>query len=297
MKEIILVVEDDDFLREGIREILEYAGFMVFTARHGQEALHQMSLVRPDLILSDIAMPIMDGLMFFEAVRKQDDWITIPFIFLTARGDPDDILTGKDLGAEDYLTKPIESKTLIASIRGRLARSHQLRLAQIRQSYETTLTVLANAIEVRDQYTRGHVERVMGYALAIAQQLPQNQSLSDNYALLEQVRFGAILHDIGKIHVPESILCKKGPLTDEEWAEIKRHPVTGAEMLKGIPYLAPAIPVIRHHHERWDGQGYPDRLAGEAIPLAARIVTIADAFDAMTTNRSYRQALPPPGSV
>jgi HD-GYP domain-containing protein (c-di-GMP phosphodiesterase class II) len=145
--------------------------------------------------------------------------------------------------------------------------------------------MLANAIEVRDQYTRGHVERVTLYAVVIAKELETESQF------VEDVRFGAILHDIGKIHVRESVLRKKTALTDKEWAELTRHPVTGAEMIKDIPYLMPAVPAVRYHHERWDGQGYPEGLAGQNIPLSARIVAVADAFDAMTTDRPYRLAM------
>jgi putative two-component system response regulator len=237
------------------------------------------------LILSDISMPEMDGLTFFEEVRSQAGWVTIPFIFLTARGERQQILLGKDLGAEDYLVKPILPDELMTAIRARLARARQLRLVQLRQSYEASLTMLANAIEVRDQYTRGHVERVTLYAVVIAKELETESQF------VEDVRFGAILHDIGKIHVRESVLRKKTALTDKEWAELTRHPVTGAEMIKDIPYLMPAVPAVRYHHERWDGQGYPEGLAGQNIPLSARIVAVADAFDAMTTDRPYRLAM------
>ena len=158
-------------------------------------------------------------------------------------------------------------------------------MVQLQQSYETSLTVLANSIEVRDQYTRGHVERVTFYALTLAEQLGWQESQ------MEQLRFGAILHDIGKVHISEDILRKKEPLEDEEWEEIRKHPATGAEMIKDIPFLIPAIPVVRFHHERWDGKGYPYGLVSDEIPLVARIVSVADGFDAMTTSRPYHPAL------
>jgi putative two-component system response regulator len=284
-KERLLIVEDDTLMREALKEILETEGFYVWTARNGNDALLVMHDRVPDLILSDISMPEMDGLTFFEEVRSQAGWVTIPFIFLTARGERQQILLGKDLGAEDYLVKPILPDELMTAIRARLARARQLRLVQLRQSYEASLTMLANAIEVRDQYTRGHVERVTLYAVVIAKELETESQF------VEDVRFGAILHDIGKIHVRESVLRKKTALTDKEWAELTRHPVTGAEMIKDIPYLMPAVPAVRYHHERWDGQGYPEGLAGQNIPLSARIVAVADAFDAMTTDRPYRLAM------
>ena len=283
-QETILIVEDNPILREGLQEMLELEGFGVFTAANGQLALDEMGDRTPDLILSDIAMPVMDGLAFFSAVRDRSEWVSIPFVFLTARGEREDVLIGKDLGAEDYLVKPVTREDLITVVNSRLARSHQLHVVQLQQAYETSLAVLANAIEVRDQYTRGHVERVMAYAFAIA------ENLNDHEFDPEQLRFGAMLHDIGKIHIRETTLCKDDSLTSDEWSEIKMHPSTGAEMIKDIPYLSPAIPVVRYHHERWDGSGYPQGLNGEDIPLVARIVTVADGFDAMTTDRPYSQA-------
>lgn len=267
--------------------MLGLEGFSVVTAANGRDALDKLNGFTPDLILSDISMPEMDGYSFFKAVRERAEWVAIPFLFLTARGEREDILVGKDLGADDYLIKPLTREELVTAVRARLARSRQVRVAQLQQAYEASLTVLSNAIEVRDQYTRDHVDRVMSYALVLAEELGWQGKQ------LEQLRFGSILHDIGKIHIREATLRKKGPLTDEEWAEIKRHPITGFEMIKDIPYLTPAIPVVRHHHERWDGHGYPDELSREDIPLAARIVAVADSFDAMTTSRPYRPARSP----
>lgn len=283
-QETILIVEDNPILRQGLQEMLELEGFAVFTATNGQQALDEMQDRSPDLILSDIAMPVMDGYVFFRAVRERPEWVSIPFVFLTARGEHEDVLAGKDMGAEDYMVKPVTREDLITVVNSRLERSHQLHVAQLQQAYETSLTVLANAIEVRDQYTRGHVERVMAYAFTIA------ENLSDLEFDHDQLRFGAMLHDIGKIHIRETTLCKNDTLTTDEWSEIKLHPSTGAEMIKDIPYLSPAIPVVRYHHERWDGTGYPQGLRGEDIPLVARIVMVADGFDAMTTDRPYSSA-------
>jgi putative two-component system response regulator len=283
-QEIILIAEDNHVLRLALEEMLSIEGYVVMAASNGVEALSHMEMLTPDLIISDIAMPEMDGISFFERVRANSDWISIPFIFLTARGTKDDILTGKNLGAEDYLVKPLNRLELLTAVRSRLERSRQLRVVRLREAYETSLVMLANAIEARDQYTRGHVERVTAYSIMLAKQIGwQGRKL-------EELRFGAILHDIGKIQVRETILRKNGPLTQEEWEEIKQHPRAGANMVKDIPYLVPAIPAIKYHHERWDGKGYPYGLAGEEIPMMARIVSVADAFDAMTSTRAYQQA-------
>jgi len=283
-QETILIVEDNPILREGLQEMLELDGFAVFTAANGQQALDEMVDRKPDLILSDIAMPVMDGHAFFRMVRERSEWVSIPFVFLTARGEREDVLAGKDMGAEDYLVKPVTREDLVTVVNSRLERSHQLHVAQLQRAYETSLAVLANAIEVRDQYTRGHVERVMSYAYTIA------EMFSDPPVDHEQLRFGAMLHDIGKINIRETTLCKHDSLSTAEWSEIQLHPSTGAEMIKDIPYLIPAIPAVRYHHERWDGSGYPEGLRGEEIPLVARIVSVADAFDAMTTDRPYSTA-------
>ncbi len=285
--ETILIVEDNDVLREGLEAILVTEGYAVLTASNGTGGLEQMKSLPPDLILADISMPEMNGYDFFEAVRAQPEWVSIPFIFLTARRGREDIYAGKRLGAEDYLVKPVTRSELITTITSRLSRSQELLLAQLQQAYESSLIMLANAIELRDHYTRGHVERVRDHAVAIA----KHQGWTD--AQLNHLKYGSILHDIGKIHIMESVLAKPGPLNESEWDVMKNHPVVGMEMVKNIPFLAPAIPVILHHHERWDGHGYPYGLAGEQIPKAARIVAVADSLDAMVSSRNYRDSITP----
>lgn len=287
MEATILIVEDHDILREGLQILLETEGFHAISAPHGLAALELMEKVLPDLILSDISMPEMDGFTFYQRVRTRSEWVTIPFIFLTARGERDDIFASKKLGVEDYLIKPVDRQELVMTIRSRLDRSHKLMMAQLEQAYQASLIMLANAIELRDQYTRGHVDRVMGLCITIAEQMGWT---------IEQIRplqFGAILHDIGKIYIRENVLSKAGPLDTDEWQEMKQHTVVGSGLLQSIPYLTQAIPIIRHHHERWDGRGYPDGLVGEAIPLGARIVAVADSFDAMTSKRVYQKAITP----
>jgi putative two-component system response regulator len=286
-KEIILIVEDNDILREGLHILIEAEGYQALSAAHGLDAIKKMNETCPDLILSDISMPEMDGFAFYEAVRKRPDWVTIPFVFLTARGERDDVFASKKLGVEDYLVKPVDRQELITTIRSRLDRSQELMLAQLQQAYEASLILLANAIELRDKYTRGHVERVTHYAMLVAEKMGMPS------AQLGHLRFGAILHDIGKIYINESILCKAGPLDAREWEEMKRHAAVGAELVQTIPYLSGSVPIIHHHHERWDGRGYPDGLVSEEIPFGARIVAVADSFDAMTTSRVYHPAIPP----
>jgi putative two-component system response regulator len=282
--ETILVVEDNEILLDGLKILLEDGGFNVITAVHGQDALHQMESTMPDLILADIIMPVMDGYEFFKAVRECSEWVSIPIIFLTARRDREDIFLGKSLGADDYLIKPVSRVELIRTVKSRLARQHQLLYAQMQESYESSLIMLANAVEARDGYGPEHVESVLQLALILARQmeLTGGQQIG--------LRLGAILHDVGKIYIQERILHKPGPLDDEEWNEVKKHPEVGAEMLKDVPQLTFAIPVILHHHEHWDGSGYPKGLKEEAIPLGARIVAVADSYTALTSERVFRPA-------
>jgi putative two-component system response regulator len=215
--EKILLVEDNEVLREGLKSLLELEKYVLQVAGNGLEALDMMRSAPPDLILSDILMPLMDGHALFEAVRSKPEWISIPFIFLTARRERESILAGKKLGAEDYLLKPVSPEDLLTAIRSRLGRSQQLLLAQLQESYEASLIMLANAIELRDAYTRGHVERVMNYGQALAGQLSWSSGSKN------QLRYGSILHDIGKIQIAEEILSKDGPLTEDEWLEMRGH--------------------------------------------------------------------------
>jgi putative two-component system response regulator len=282
----LLVVEDDPAMLIAFQDVLKSAGFEVLSASNGEAALELLGHTQPALILSDISMPIMDGYQLFEAVRRQPGGASIPFIFLTARGTREEIFAGKSLGADDYITKPVTTQELLSAVRARLQRSDELMLAQLKNAYKDSLFVLANAIEARDSYTHAHMKRLSLYAKALADQLGWDD------ARLEILEFGAILHDIGKIYIPESVLRKDSSLSDEEWVEMRKHPEVGAIMIRDIPYLAPAIPLVLHHHERWDGNGYPAQLNGEEIPEGARLLAVADAFDAMTSDRPYRQAMP-----
>lgn len=282
--ELILIVEDVDLLREGLSEMLAYEGFKVLNARNGREALEKMARTLPDLIISDITMPVMDGYEFYHAVRAHEEWVGIPFIFLSARAESSDVTLSRSLGADDYLTKPITREELVTTVRSRLSRFRQAQMARVQQAYLDSLITLANAIEHRSPNSGWDTERLSDLALLLARKL--NWSVKR----LTDLRFAAILHDIGKIHIPESVLFKTEPLTGEEWDMIRRHPVTGADMIKDVEYLVDCIPAVRHHHERWDGKGYPDGLKGEQIPESARILAIADSLDAMLTERPFAPA-------
>ena len=289
--ELILVVEDDEMLSGGLRDWLQFVGYRVQLASNGHEALEHLENARPDIIISDIVMPEMNGYQLLETVRSRPELNTIPFLFLTGRAQKSEVLIGKGLGVDDYITKPWGPEELLTAIRVKLKRTKDIAYTQLQRAYKDSLTVLANAIEARDAYTRGHVERVSSYSVMIAREMGMDDDEVD------AVELGAILHDIGKIAIHESILTKPGELTPEEMSEMRKHPEIGAFMIKDIPYLVPATPIIKYHHERYDGKGYPEGLAGENIPLYARIMAIADLFDALTTDRPYHEALSPQEAI
>jgi putative two-component system response regulator len=281
----ILLLEDDVHLRRGISLALELHHFEVHQASHGQEGLALLEHIAPDLILSDINMPVMNGLEFFKQLRRNPTWTQIPFIFLTGNDATQDIQAGHELGVEDYITKPIQTENLLRIINARLLRSAEIKAFYLNEAFLQTVMVLANTIEGKDRYTHGHVERVAQYALWFGEALDWSE------AEMWGVQYGARLHDIGKITIPDHILNKPGPLTPEEWEMIKEHPSEGARIIGEISLLKEALPYIRSHHERWDSAGYPDGLSGIDIPVEGRMLAIVDVFDALTTERPYRAAL------
>ena len=283
-RKVILIVEDSPAIRESLRLTLELEGYAVHQAENGQRGLELLKQITPDLILSDINMPLMNGVEMYKVIRQNPKWTPIPFIFLTANDSPAEIQQGKALGVDDYLLKPIEGDNLIAILNAKLLRAAEVHIAQIGLAYLETVNVLANTIEGRDQYTHGHVERVAAYARRMA--LVMGWS-GEHLRLLE---FGARLHDIGKIIIPDQVLNKPGRLTEEEWAVMQQHPVAGAQILRGISHLQPALPYILHHHERWDGTGYPQKLGEKDIPIEGRLLAVADVYDALTTARPYHPA-------
>jgi putative two-component system response regulator len=282
----ILLVEDDAPLLDVMRYLLEAEGYEVCPAVNGKQALDLFITSRPSLVVSDIMMPEMNGYELLEAVRVMPEGITVPFLFLSARTERSDVDRARSLGVDDYLFKPFEAPELINAVRARLDRRRVIELFDTRAAHLQTVIMLANVIETRDPYTAGHLERVRRLALNLAFALNWN---TEDIAILE---FGAILHDIGKIVVPSQVLKKTGPLTKEEWKLMRQHPEVGAKMLEGVDHLKAAVPYVLNHHEWWNGSGYPGGLKGEKIPREGRLLAIADAFDAMTTNRPYHSSMP-----
>ncbi len=281
----ILIIEDDADLIRIMTDILETDGFRVIAARNGPTALELFATQKPDLILSDIMMPDMDGFAVLKAVREHPDGLGVPFLFVSARTERRDLSRARDLGADDYIFKPFGVDELRRAVRAKLERRRIVELFDTRTAHLQTVTLLANAIEARDNYTRGHVERVRSYAKDLAHALKWGV---DALIILE---FGALLHDIGKVGVPEHVLNKAAALNPDEWDIMKQHPTMGAKMLEGVDHLRSALPYVLYHHERWDGGGYPHGLKGLGIPPEGRLLAIVDAFDAMTSPRPYRNIM------
>ncbi|HEU5014501.1 MAG TPA: HD domain-containing phosphohydrolase [Roseiflexaceae bacterium] len=282
MPATILVVDDDPAVSDILSRFLVREGYNVTTARSGREALARVSERHPDLILLDVMMPEMDGFTACQHLKDNRQTALIPITMLTGSDDYENRRRGIEAGADDFLSKPFEQNILRARIRS------QLRLKRLIDQLEDTEAViftLAQVVEAKDAYTEGHLRRLRsyGHCLADACQLDEPE--------VGAVEYGGILHDIGKIGVSEAVLLKPGSLTTEEMDEMKRHPEIGARIIAPMRFAKDVAPIIRGHHERWDGTGYPDGLEREDIPIGARIIAIADAYDAMTTDRPYRAAL------
>jgi len=277
----ILVVDDEQIIRNLLERTLSMEGYPVLQARDGKEALEQVARAVPDLILLDLRMPGMDGLEVLRQLRDNPRTRLTPVIVLTAYEQ--EKVQAFQTGANDFLAKPFEREELLARI---LAHLRLQQAIQDLEDAESVLVFIARVVEAKDAYTEHHIERVAHTAHALGRQMGLDQKG------LETLRRGALLHDIGKIGIKEAILNKPGPLTQEERAEMERHVLIGEDACRPLRTLEGVLPIIRHHHERWDGTGYPDRLAGEAIPLLARIVAVADVLDALTSQRPYRDAWP-----
>ncbi len=278
----ILVVDDDPYVLEMLVRFLQREGYEASTAGDGIEALQVVAAVQPDLILLDVKLPRLDG--FSVCKQLKDDFRTalIPVTLVTGLNDSEIRRRGLEVGADDFLTKPFEHSLLQARIRSQL---RVKRLTDQLESTESVIFMLALAVETKDSYTEGHLRRLALYGEKLA--LASGLSPEDARA----VRFGGILHDIGKIGVDDAILRKPGGLTPEEYDQIKQHPEFGARIVAPMRFAREVQPIIMAHHERWDGTGYPQGLCGEDIPIGARIIAVVDAYDAMTTDRPYRQAM------
>jgi putative two-component system response regulator len=278
----VLVVDDVPANRELLQGHLDDLGYEVREARDGIEALEAVEAEEPDLILLDIDMPRLDGIAVCERLKAHPIRRLIPIVILTASNDRNTRLRGIAAGADDYLSKPFDSKELLIRTKVLL---RQRALNQRLDATEGVLFALARAVEARDRHTIHHAERVGRYAEAMG---AAHGLTHEDGELLYQ---GGVLHDLGKIAIPDAILLKPGPLTAGEFATMRQHSVEGERICLSLRSVSHYLPIIRHHHERIDGTGYPDRLAGSEIPIGARITAIADGWDAMVSDRPYRAGL------
>jgi putative two-component system response regulator len=298
---VCLVVDDEPRLRHVILHLMRTDGFRCYEAGDGADALAVLERHPATLVLSDIRMPKMDGIELLRQVRARYPETAV--MMLTAVADVETAVSCFAIGALDYLTKPFNLEEVRARVSQALERQRlvvenreyregledkvAVQARRLEELFLASIQSLAEALEVKDPYTRGHSVRVSHYSTVIA------RTLGLDAEMLRQIELGGHVHDIGKIGVRESVLNKPGPLTPEEYEHIMSHPVVGWRILSPLLAETPAaLNIVRSHHERFDGRGVPDRLAGSAIPLEARIAAVADSLDAMTSGRPYRPALP-----
>jgi putative two-component system response regulator len=316
---LLLIVDDVPANLTVLGDVLHGAGYRVKAATSGNAALRYAAQTpRPALILLDVMMPEMDGYQVLAALRQDPATRDIPVIFITALDNARDEERGFQHGAADYIAKPIKPDVVLARVRNQLLaqlagnwlRDQNATLeAEVSRRMEeneliqtVSIRALAHLAETRDPETGNHILRTQGYVLLLATLLQHHQRFSSalDDAYIKMLAASAPLHDIGKVGIPDSVLLKPGKLTDEEWVIMRTHSQLGSEAIEKaerdidqpVEFLAVAKEIAHWHHERWDGRGYPDGLAGEAIPLSARLMTIADVFDALISKRVYKDAMP-----
>jgi response regulator RpfG family c-di-GMP phosphodiesterase len=302
----VLIVDDDRHIRDILRELFLSSGYQAQVAADGREALERFDAERPPLTVTDVHMPVMDGVELLKKARAIDP--DAAFLVLTGVANVQTAVESLKFGAYDFIMKPVHMDELLIAAERALEhrsllierREHQVvlerrveeatrelgsTLRELESTYRTTLEALGSAIDTRDLGTHAHSRRVRGYSLAIARAYGMSE------IDLRDLEHGVLLHDIGKIGIPDAILLKPGPLTPAEWKIMRTHPEIGRQLVEQIAFLRPAVPIVYHHHERWDGTGYPKGLKGADIPLGARIFAVADSFDAMTFDRPYSRAI------
>ena len=299
----VLIIDNEPETCRLIKEVLEEAGYSVSVAVSGCAGLLMIKEYEPDLIICDVMMGRDDGIEI--AKRIKEDGNTCPLIMMSAYGSQDKLIRALEIGADDFIAKPFSPKNIVPIVtrvltlsripdeerdeilKGVLSPIKRL----LRNSYSSILRSLAMIEESKDPYIREHSLKVTKYAVMLARELGLDQNEID---IIEKTGF---LHDIGKLGISDKILQKKGKLTNDEWVQIKRHPEIGYEIVEPLKLLHLTLPGIKHHHEHFDGKGYPDKLKGRAIPLVARILAIADAYEAITADRPYRKARKPEEAV
>ena len=280
----VLVVDDDDAVRLTLRRMLEKEGIDVVEAADGESALETVRRVQPDLVLLDVIIPELTGFEVCRRVKDDPETRLTPVVLVTGLEDREHRITGIEAGADDFLSKPFDRVELLARARSLL---RMKRYTDELDRAESVLLTLGRTVEERDPYTEGHCQRLA----SLSRRLGQRLDLSPTEIV--DLERGAYLHDIGKITVPDTVLRKEGRLTPEETSLMRRHPQAGERICSNLRSLRPVLPIIRHHHEKLDGTGYPDGLAGDENPLPARILQVVDVYDALTTERPYKRALAP----
>lgn len=279
----VLIVDDAEANREFLARVLIRDGHEAHFASDGREAIDAVVRVQPDLVLMDVRMPVIDGVEACRTIKQNAATCLVPVVLVTALDGSDDRIRGIDAGADDFLAKPFNVPELRARVRSLIRLK---RYTDDLDTAESVITSLALTIEARDPYTEGHCQRLAGYAFALGRHLQLSESE------LATLMRGAYLHDVGKVGVPDAVLLKAGRLTPAEYDLMKQHTIIGDRLCGELRSLRAVRAIVRHHHERLDGSGYPDGLRGDAIPLVAQITGIVDVFDALTTARSYKRALP-----
>src|ERR1035437_6171903 len=277
----ILVADDQAANRELLQELLTAQGCKVIAVPDGAAVVEELARTQVDLVLLDVMMPHLNGFEVCQKIKNTPDTYLIPVIMITALSDKQDRLEGIKVGADDFLSRPVDRTELLARVRSLLKlkqRTDELERA------ESVLFSLARSIEGKDPYTHGHCERLAEYSARLGEHL----RLSEEQVIA--LRRAGVVHDVGKIAVPDAILLKPGRLTEEEWKVIREHPVVGERICAPLKSFRLVLPIIRHHHEKLDGSGYPDGLRGDAIPVTARVLQIVDVYDALTTDRPYKKA-------
>lgn len=278
----VLIVEDDEQVRTLLAFLLGQSGYAAITAESGEQALERMNESVPDLVLLDVHLPGLSGHEVLKQIRSREHGQLLPVVMMTGWVSRQEKLQAIAAGVTDFIVKPFDPEEMVARV------SSLVRLKGLTDVLEEATQVvvaLAKSIDARDAYTAGHSERVSFFATMLGERVGLSQ------ADLRVVREGGLFHDIGKIAIRDSVLLKPGPLSAGEYEEIKRHPVLGRDLIGHMKTLAPMLPVIYHHHERCDGSGYPDGITCETIPLVARITSVADIYDGMTSLRPYRRAM------